>query len=98
MSAAPVLDGTDQYLTVLMSTDKMSSTTENQGSKQMQDEIRIQGRDVPFDRTRLAIADLTLDPENPRIQYLIGRQSEPITQDRLDELLWGKDQVKALGQ
>ncbi len=64
----------------------------------MQDHIRIQDRDVPFERTRLAIDDLTLDPENPRIQYLIGRQPEPITQERLDELLWAKDQVKALGQ
>lgn len=64
----------------------------------MQDHIRIQDRDIPFERTRLAIDDLTLDPENPRIQYLIGRQPEPITQDRLDELLWAKDQVKALGQ
>src|SRR5262249_48943307 len=46
----------------------------------------------------LPIDQLTLDPKNPRIQYLIGRQAEPITQDRLDELLWGKVQVKALSQ
>ena len=64
----------------------------------MQDHIRIQDRDVSFERSRLAIDDLTLDPSNPRIQYLIGRQPEPISQERLDELLWGKDQVKALGQ
>lgn len=64
----------------------------------MQDHIRIQDRDVPFERTRVSIDDLTLDPSNPRIQYLIGRQPEPVTQERLDELLWSKDQVKALGQ
>lgn len=64
----------------------------------MQDHIRIQDRDVSFERTRLALDQLTLDPANPRIQYLIGRQAEPITQDRLDELLWAKDQVKALSQ
>jgi hypothetical protein len=64
----------------------------------MQDHIRIQDRDIPFERARLPIDQLTLDPNNPRIQYLIGRQPEPITQDRLDELLWEKDQVKALSQ
>jgi len=62
------------------------------------DHIRIQDRDIPFERARLAIDQLTLDPANPRIQYLIGRQPEPITQDRLDELLWAKDQVKGLSQ
>lgn len=64
----------------------------------LQDTIRIQGRNVPVERGRLPIDALTLDPQNPRIQYLIGRQPEPITQERLDELLWGKDQVKALSQ
>lgn len=64
----------------------------------MQDHIRIQDRDVSFERTRVSIDDLTLDGGNPRIQYLIGRQPEPVTQERLDELLWSKDQVKALGQ
>lgn len=64
----------------------------------MHDHIRIQDRNIPFERTRVSIDDLTLDPSNPRIQYLIGRQPEPVTQERLDELLWNKDQVKALGQ
>lgn len=62
------------------------------------DRIRIQDRDVPFERARLAVDQLTLDPRNPRIQYLIGRQAEPITDKRLDDLLWAKDQVKALAQ
>ena len=64
----------------------------------MQNYIRIQDRDIPFERARLSLDQLTLDPKNPRIQYLIGRQPEPVTQDRLDELLWAKDQVKALSQ
>lgn len=63
----------------------------------MQDHIRIQDRDIPFERTQLKIIDLTLDPDNPRIQYLVGRQPGEITQPKLDELLWDKDQVKALG-
>ena len=62
------------------------------------DHIRLQDRDVPFERARLQIDELTLDPQNPRIQYLIGRRPDPISQDELDELLWAKDQVKALGQ
>ncbi len=65
---------------------------------EMTEHIRIQDRDVPFERSRLAVNQLTLDPKNPRIQYLIGRQAEPITDKRLDELLWAKDQVKALSQ
>ncbi|MGO8904134.1 MAG: hypothetical protein ACLQMH_00755 [Solirubrobacteraceae bacterium] len=64
----------------------------------MEDHIRLQNRDIPFERTRLAVDQLTLDPKNPRIQWLIGRQPEPVTQERLDELLWAKDQVKALSQ
>ncbi len=64
----------------------------------MQDYIRLQGRDIPFERARIAVGQLTLDPKNPRIQYLIGRQPEPVSRDRLDELLWAKDQVKALAQ
>lgn len=63
-----------------------------------QDHIRLQDRDVPFERARLPIDQLTLDPENPRIQYLIGRRPEPVSQDELDQLLWAKDQVKGLGQ
>jgi hypothetical protein len=62
------------------------------------DHIRIQDKDVPFERTRIAVDELTLDARNPRIQYLIGRQPDPVTQDRLDELLWAKDQVKGLAQ
>lgn len=64
----------------------------------MTDTIRIQDRDVPFERARLAVDDLTLDPENPRIQWLVGRQPGTITQEKLDELLWEKDPVKALAQ
>lgn len=63
-----------------------------------QDHIRIQDRDIPFERARLSIDQLTLDPQNPRIQYLIGRQPEPVSEGELDELLWAKDQVKALAQ
>lgn len=63
-----------------------------------QDQIRLQDRDIPFERARLQIDQVTLDPNNPRIQYLIGRRPEPVSQDHLDELLWAKDQVKALGQ
>jgi ParB-like nuclease family protein len=63
-----------------------------------QDHIRLQDRDIPFERARLQIDQLTLDPQNPRIQYLIGRRPDPVSQEELDELLWAKDQVKALGQ
>jgi len=60
--------------------------------------IRLQNRDVPFERGRLSIDQLVLDPLNPRIQYLIGRHPGPITQEKLDELLWAKEPIKALAQ
>jgi hypothetical protein len=62
------------------------------------DTIRIQDRDVPVERTRLTVSQLTLDPENPRIQYLIGRLPGDVSQQDLDDLLWSKDPVKALAQ
>jgi hypothetical protein len=58
--------------------------------------LRLQGRDVPFERDLVDVDQLTLDPKNPRIQYLIGMNVEPVTQENLEEILWGKDPVKAL--
>ena len=58
----------------------------------------IQNKQVPFIPTRLPLADIQLDPANPRVQYLVGQTGGDITQDQLDELLWNKDQVKALSQ
>lgn len=58
----------------------------------------IQNKQVPYELTRLAIEDVQLDPANPRVQYLVGQTGGNITQDQLDELLWSKDQVKALSQ
>jgi hypothetical protein len=64
-----------------------------QGTKET---IRLQGRDVPFERANLPVDQLTLDPKNPRIQYLIGMHAGNISQERLEELLWEKNPVKAL--
>jgi hypothetical protein len=58
----------------------------------------IQGKLVPYMPMRLPIKDIKLDPANPRVQYLVGQTGEAVTQDRLDEVLWDKDQVKALAQ
>jgi hypothetical protein len=60
--------------------------------------IRIQNRDIPLTRERVPVALLRLDPRNPRIQYLIGRYVGDIPDQKLDELLWDKEQVKALAQ
>lgn len=58
----------------------------------------IQNKQVPYDLIRLPIEDVRLDPANPRVQYLVGQTGGNITQTQLDELLWSKDQVKALSQ
>ncbi len=64
----------------------------------MPDYMTIQGRQVPFQRQAIAVADCELDPKNPRIQYLIGQKAGMVTEKELDELIWGKDAVKALAQ
>jgi hypothetical protein len=56
----------------------------------------IQGKQVAYTATRLPNDQLELDPKNPRVQYLIGQMAGNITEARLDELIWAKDQVKAL--
>ncbi|MET4451899.1 ParB/Srx family N-terminal domain-containing protein [Bradyrhizobium sp. RT3b] len=58
----------------------------------------IQGKQVPYTITRISNDQLELDPANPRVQYLVGQMAGDITQSRLDELIWAKDQVKALAQ
>lgn len=58
----------------------------------------IQGRQVPFVPTRLRIDCIDLDPLNPRVQYLVGQIGGKVTQDHLDEMIWNKDQVKALSE
>jgi hypothetical protein len=58
----------------------------------------IQGKQVPYTIMRIPNDRLELDPENPRVQYLVGQMAGNVTQTRLDELIWAKDQVKALAQ
>jgi hypothetical protein len=62
----------------------------------MKETIRLQGRDIPFERARVPVDQLSLDPKNPRIQYLIGLQPGDISEQRVGELLWDKNVVKAL--
>jgi hypothetical protein len=58
----------------------------------------IQGKQVPYTIARIPNDQLELDPGNPRVQYLVGQMAGNVTQSRLDELIWAKDQVKALAQ
>jgi hypothetical protein len=58
----------------------------------------IQNKQVPYTTARLPLAEIQLDPANPRVQYLVGQTGGDITQAQLDDLLWSKDQVKALAQ
>jgi hypothetical protein len=64
--------------------------------EKMKETIRLQGRDIPFERAQVPVDQLTLDPKNPRIQYLLGMQVGQVPQERLEELLWEKNVVKAL--
>ncbi|TIL69906.1 hypothetical protein [Mesorhizobium sp.] len=58
----------------------------------------IQGKQVPYTITRIPNDQIELDPNNPRVQYLVGQMAGTVTQDKLDELIWAKDQAKALAQ
>lgn len=64
----------------------------------MLDSTVINGKSVPFERSRVEVSKCELDHRNPRIQYMIGLRGSGITETEVDELLWGKDAVKALAQ
>jgi hypothetical protein len=58
----------------------------------------IDGREVEYVETRVAISDLVLDPENPRIQYALKTRFANVvaTDEQLADLLWADDNVKRL--
>ena len=58
--------------------------------------MTLQGKQIPYVRVTIQVADALLDPKNPRIQYMIGQRSGDVSQSDLDGMLWEKDQVKAL--
>jgi len=58
----------------------------------------VQGKQVAYTAMRIPNDQLELDPKNPRVQYLIGQMAGNVTEAKLDELIWAKDQVKALAQ
>jgi hypothetical protein len=60
--------------------------------------ITLQGKRIPYERASVSVEQVELDPGNPRIQFLIGQKGACISQNELDELLWEKNSVKALGQ
>jgi hypothetical protein len=60
--------------------------------------ITLQGKKIPYQRASVRVDQVELDPGNPRIQFLIGQKGASISQNELDELIWEKDAVKALGQ
>ncbi|HLK65970.1 MAG TPA: hypothetical protein VKU19_21190 [Bryobacteraceae bacterium] len=64
----------------------------------MPDNIIIQGRNIPYIRAVVGVNECVLDPQNPRIQFLIGQRAGGVSECDLEELIWEKDAVKALGQ
>jgi len=46
----------------------------------------------------VSVDECVLDPQNPRIQFLVGQRAGAVSERDLDELIWEKDAVKALGQ
>lgn len=64
----------------------------------MSETIVIQGRNIPYTRGVVSVDECELDAQNPRIQFLVGQRAGAISESDLDELIWEKDPVKALGQ
>ena len=60
--------------------------------------IVIPGRNIPYTRGAVSVDECVLDPQNPRIQFLVGQRAGAVNERDLDELIWEKDAVKALGQ
>lgn len=64
----------------------------------MPETIVIQGRNIPYTRGAVSVEECVLDPQNPRIQFLVGQRAGAVNERDLDELIWEKDAVKALAQ
>jgi hypothetical protein len=64
----------------------------------MPETIIIQGRSIPYTRGVVSVDECVLDPQNPRIQFLVGQKAGAVSENDLDALIWEKDPVKALGQ
>lgn len=64
----------------------------------MPETILIQGRQTPYSRGSVAIDECILDPHNPRLQFLVGQKAGIVSEAELEDLIWQKDAVKALGQ
>jgi len=60
--------------------------------------ITIQGVQVHYTRATIPVAKCRLDPNNPRIQYILGQKNTLVTENELDRILWKKESVKALSQ
>ncbi|NYF54066.1 hypothetical protein [Tunturiibacter gelidoferens] len=60
--------------------------------------LLVQGKSIPYRRGSVPVSDCLLDPQNPRIQFLVGQKAGNATQTELDGLIWEKDTVKALAQ
>ncbi|WP_205479526.1 hypothetical protein [Sphingomonas arenae] len=65
----------------------------------VKDYVILQGKQVSYEIARIPVDAVTLDPKNPRIEYLLGQKfGSGATQEEIVDELWAKDQVKALGQ
>jgi hypothetical protein len=63
------------------------------------DFVVLQGKKVPYQIDRIPVDAITLDPKNPRIEYVLGHQfGGKASQADIVEALWEKDAVKALSQ
>lgn len=56
----------------------------------------VQGRRVTYSAERLPINDCQLDPQNPRVQYLIGLRAGSMSEAEVEEALWKTNAVKEL--
>lgn len=68
-------------------------------SKSHTDRVMIDGKEVEFRREDVPVDKLRLDPENPRLHYIVksllaGERND----EKLHEILWSRDSIKSLAK
>ena len=63
-----------------------------------QQEMQIAGRRVGFVADNLPVKSLKLDPNNPRLHYLVSIAGGKATDKELHDMLWERDSVKELAE
>src|SRR5882757_6940513 len=63
-----------------------------------EDYLTINGRKIAFESQSIDIFSIDFYPENPRINYILSKYGDGLTQQIIEEKLWSQDSVKLLAE